>query len=232
MYLQSKSSVESFRRKWTKKKLKPQLEQSWHKLLPLKLCILENEPKWLLVTTFGILKSGFVKREGKYGLLMHAFFLSCFLSSFTTFFFLCPLSLSFLLLSCRGLLLLSFMATSSFYSELIPWDFSLLPLELHQLFLVSCRHPFKTVNNPLVARPLPLLSTFSLYHYSFHNKISFCLILLQTSTSGFKWIRIWLPYHLPLWHASGGPSRLPHLLGKIPSQQNIFPKEALAGNQR
>ena len=160
-----------------------------------------------------------------------SFFFRVFSLLSPLFFSLSSLSLSFLLLSCRGLLLLSFMATSSFYSELIPWDFSLLPLELHQLFLVSCGHPFKTVNNPLVARPLPLLSTFSLYHYSFHNKISFCLILLQTSTSGFKWIRIWLPYHLPLWHASGGPSRLPHLLGKIPSQQNIFPKEALAGNQ-
>ena len=84
-------------------------------------------------------------------------------------------------------------------------------------------------NNPLVAQPLPLLSTFSLCYYSFHYKIPFCLILLQTSTSGFEWIRIWLLHHLPLWHASGGPSHLPFLLGKILSQQSIFPKETLVG---
>ena len=38
---------------------------------------------------------------------------------------------------------LSSMASSSFYSELIQWNFSLLPLGLHQLFLVCCGHPFK-----------------------------------------------------------------------------------------
>ena len=41
----------------------PQLEQPCHRLLPLKLCILENGPK--LVTTFRIPKSGFAKREEK-----------------------------------------------------------------------------------------------------------------------------------------------------------------------
>ena len=38
----------------------------------------------------------------------------------------------------------------SFYSKLIQWDFSLLPLGLHQLFLVCCGHPFK-ITHPLVA---------------------------------------------------------------------------------
>ena len=37
----------------------------------------------------------------------------------------------------------------SFYSELIQWDFSLLPLRLHQLFLVCCGHPFKITHPPI-----------------------------------------------------------------------------------
>ena len=37
----------------------------------------------------------------------------------------------------------------SFYSKLIQWDFSLLPLELHQLFLVCCGHPFKITHSPI-----------------------------------------------------------------------------------
>ena len=36
----------------------------------------------------------------------------------------------------------------SFYSKLIQWDFSLLPLGLHQLFLVCCGHPFKITHSP------------------------------------------------------------------------------------
>ena len=38
------------------------------------------------------------------------------------------------------------MATSPFYSELIQWDFSFLPLGFHQLFLVCCGHSFKTTH--------------------------------------------------------------------------------------
>ena len=37
----------------------------------------------------------------------------------------------------------------SFYSKLIQWDFSLLPLGFHQLFLVCCRHPFKITHSPI-----------------------------------------------------------------------------------
>ena len=65
-------------------------------------------------------------------------------------------SLRFLLLSYHGFLPLSAspppqfssMATSSFYSELIQWDFSLLPLGLHQLFLACCGHSFNTTHQP------------------------------------------------------------------------------------
>ena len=75
--------------------------------------------------------------------------------------------------------------------------------------------------------PLPLLSTCLLHHYSFHDKIPFCLLLLYTSTSRFKWIL----HYLALWHASDGPNHLLLLLGKISSQKDIFPKEVMAGNQ-
>ena len=37
----------------------------------------------------------------------------------------------------------------SFYSQLIQWDFSLLPLGLHQLFLVCCGHPFKITHSSI-----------------------------------------------------------------------------------
>ena len=37
----------------------------------------------------------------------------------------------------------------SFYSKLIQWDFSLLPLGLYQLFLVCCGHPFKITHSPI-----------------------------------------------------------------------------------
>ena len=85
--------------------------------------------------------------------------------------------------------------------------------------------------NPLVARPLSLLRIRLLHHYSFRDKISFCLFLLYTSTYRFKWIRIGLPHHLPLWHASDGLNHLLPLLGKISSQYGIFPKEVMARNQ-
>ena len=37
----------------------------------------------------------------------------------------------------------------SFYSKLIQWDFSLLPLGLYQLFLVCCGHSFKITHSPI-----------------------------------------------------------------------------------
>ena len=92
MYSQSKSCVEYFHKKWTKKEPEPPLEQPCHRLLPSKLYILENGPKWLPITTFGILESGFAKTEEKDGLLImplfyHVFFLPLPLSFFLSFFF-------------------------------------------------------------------------------------------------------------------------------------------------
>ena len=189
MYLRSTSSVESFRRKWTKKELKPQLEQPCHKILPSKLSTLENWPKWLLVTTFVILKSGFAKREGKDGLLMHAFFSTMFsLFFYPFFFFICsPFSLSFLLLSYRGSFLLSSMATSPFYSELIPWDFSLLPLELYQLFLVCYGHLFKIVQQYIGY----LATTIAQYIFTLLLLISWQnSLLFDFATNLYLWVQM------------------------------------------
>ena len=70
----------------------------------------------------------------------------------------------------------------SFYSKLIPWDFSLLPLGIHQLFLVCCGHPLK-ITHLAIGCP---------YHCSVHvccnathftTKFPFVLFLLYTSTS-------------------------------------------------
>ena len=122
-------------------------------------------------------KSEFAKREGKYGLLMHAPIPTIFSLRFTSFFLsfspffysqflttLLPWVVPYLIFSFLGSLslgdslflsaslrsfLFSFMATSSFYSELIQQDFSFLPLGLHQLFLVCCGHPFRITHQPI-----------------------------------------------------------------------------------
>ena len=107
----------------------------------------------------------------------------------------------------------------SFYSELIQWDFSLLPLRLHQLFLVCCGHPFK-ITHPPIGCPC---------HYSIHV----CCTTTHFTTK-FPFVCsccIPLPHYLALWHALDGPDHLLLLLGKISSQQDIFPKEVMVGNQ-
>ena len=165
-------------------------------------------------------KSGFAKREGKNGLLMHApisamfsffflplfFFLSFFLSF--SFFLSILVTLSFWLLSCRGLffslryfpfwslspwvlstllqwvLLPSSMTTSPFYSELIRWDFSFLPLGLHQMFLICCRHSFRTTHQ-LIGCPATTTAHSTTTH--FITKFSFvcsCCIPLPLGLNG------------------------------------------------
>ena len=107
----------------------------------------------------------------------------------------------------------------SFYSELIQWDFSLLPLGLHQLFLICCGHPFK-ITHPLIGCPC-------------HCSVHVCCTATHFTTK-FPFVCsccILLPHYLALWHASYGPNHLLLFLGKIPSQQGIFPKEVTAGNQ-
>ena len=102
----------------------------------------------------------------------------------------------------------------SFYSELIQWDFSLLPLGLHQLFLVCCGHPFK-ITHPPIGCPC-------------HCSVHVCGTATHFMTK-FPFVcscYIPLPHYLALWHASDGPNHLLLLLGKIPSQKDIFPKRS------
>ena len=101
-----------------------------------------------------------------------------------------------------------------FYSELIQWDFSLLPLGLHQLFLVCCGHPFK-ITHPPIGCPCHYLVHVCCTATHFTTKFPFvCSCCIP------------LPHYLALWHASDGPNHLLLLLGKIPSLQDIFPKRS------
>ena len=122
-------------------------------------------PKWLFITTCGTLEKGFVKSEGKDGLLMHAFsycafpLLSLFLSSF--FLFLSLFSYCYL-----AILSPLSMAAALLYSGLISWDFSLLPLGFTNYFWFIMGIPSRLPINSLVAWPLPPLgkpSVFSLF---------------------------------------------------------------------
>ena len=271
IYLQSKSSIESSHRiSKPRKNPNPNLNN-----LVIGFCH-QSCAFWRIglngyqLLLLGTSKSGFAKREGKDGLLMHApipaIFSFFFLPPF--FFFLLVLfTLSFLLLSCHGLfplfglsfswvplsgcLLLSYHGFSplsaslhwvslfqcfflfpcfflllsvpcfllllpSFYSKLIQWDFSLLPLGLHQLFLVCCGHPFKITHSPIGCPD----------HY--HCSVHVCCTTTHFTTK-FPFVCsccIHLPHYLALWHASDGPNHLLLLLGKIPSQQDIFPKRS------
>ena len=58
----------------------PQLEQPYYCTMSLRLCILKNRPKWLLVVTSRISKSGFVE-EGRKIFLTDA----CLSTVFTLF---------------------------------------------------------------------------------------------------------------------------------------------------
>ena len=100
---------------------------------------------------------------------------------------------------------LSAMVASSFYSELIQWDFSLLPLGLHQLFLVCCGHPFKITYSPIGC---PCHCSVHVYCIATHFMTKFPFVCSCC---------IHLPHYLALWHASDGPNHLLLLLGNIPS---------------
>ena len=162
-----------------------------------------------LLLLLGFQRVSLLKREGKDSLLMHALIFAVFSLFFLPLFFFLFSVLSFFLNFFVFLCLaighspFSSMATSPFYSELIPWDFSFLPLGLHQLFLVCCGHSLGLSINPLVARPLPLFSTFSLHHYSFHDKFPFVCFCDKPFPSLSEWIKTWVSHYLPLWHASG-----------------------------
>ena len=142
----SQSWVKSTNNDLSKKGSEPQHGQPCFRLLPSKSFIMEKWPKWLWVMTYRVPMNGLVKRREKMIYCCMPLFCCVFSLPFLPLSFFLSLnsySLSFLLFSHRGFLPPSSMATSSFYSELIQWDFSLLSLRLHQLFLVSCGHFFK-----------------------------------------------------------------------------------------
>ena len=69
----------------------------------------------------------------------------------------------------------------SFYSKLIQWDFFLLPLGLHQLFLVCCGHPFKITHSPFGCPCHYLVHVCcNTTHFTtkFHFVCSYCIPLL------------------------------------------------------
>ena len=104
----------------------------------------------------------------------------------------------------------------SFYSKLVQWDFSLLSLGLHQLFLVCCGHSFKITHSPIGCPD------------HCHCSVHVCCTTTHL-TKKFPFVCSYcipLPHYLALWHASDGPNHLLLLLGKIPSQQGIFPKRS------
>ena len=104
--------------------------------------------------------------------------------------------------------------TTLFYNELIQWDFSLLPLGIHQLFLVYCGHPFKITHSPIG------------YPDHCHCSIHVCYTTIHFMTK-FPFVCsccIPLPHYLALWHTSDGLNHLLFLFGKISSSQDIFPK--------
>ena len=136
-----------------------------------------------------------LKREEKDILLMHAFLPACSLFfSLRSFSLLYYFSFNSLCFSYLRSFPFPFMATIPIYIGLILWDFSILPLELHQLFLVYSGHPFKVAHQPIGCLSttitwhaqcilfLPLLVTW---------KDSPFLDLGMSLFSWFEWIRPW-----------------------------------------
>ena len=85
--------------------------------------------------------------------------------------------------------------------------------------VVCCGHPFKITHSPIGC---PCHCSIHVYCTTTH---------FTTKFPFFYFYCMPLPHYLALWHALDGPNHLLLLLGKIPSQQDIFPKEIIAGNQ-
>ena len=85
----------------------------------------------------------------------------------------------------------SSMATTPLYSGLIPWDFCLLPLRFHQLFLACCGHPFRTAH-PSIGCSTTTTTRVNLIHY-----------LSSTTHSMTKSLFV-CSYYLPLPLGSNG----------------------------
>ena len=156
---------------------------------------MKNWPKFLLVTAFGISKSGFAEEGGKKFptdacLFYHVF--SLFLSLFL-FLSLCYFPLSSLCFLSLGSSFL-FLVIAPIYNGQILWDFSFLLLGFYQLFMVCDGHPFRATHQPIgcpsttttgyaqciLFLPLPIRWQISLFVWSCYKPS-----LL------FEWIRLW-----------------------------------------
>ena len=170
-------------------------------------------------------ESGYVKRERKGGLVMHAsipiaLFSFFHLVSFIFFFSQCFLFsiLSSLLLSCLPPLL--FMVTN-FYTVC---HYRIYPFYPSTVFcflwasLQDCPLTYQLSNHYIC---LKCVGCTTLHFQKklfvlFLTSHSFCFTLIN-------WIK--LSHHLPLWHASSGPSPHLPLLDEMPFQQDILPKK-------
>ena len=166
------------------------------------------------------LENGSVKRERKCGLLMHAsipivYFLYCFLSNLSFFSFISPCILFSSIISFLPLAsLLPYCLWLPLLYRLPLWDLPFCPL----LFLAPYGHPSKTAHYPVscpatTSTQSVLVAPFSI---SRQNYLSCFLPLFALVLP--LWMRIKLPHHLPLWHASSGPNPYLTLLGEMPSQ--------------
>ena len=79
------------------------------------------------------------------------------------------------------------------------------------------------------AQPLSMFRMYWLHHSPFLDKIT-CLVYYLSLFVLPMWIRIKLPHHLPLWHASSGPS--PYSFGWDAILTGDFPQRSLSGNPR
>ena len=154
---------------------------------------------------------------------MHASILTSLLSlwsSFSLFFiFLC------FLLSNLFLLLLSFLPYYSWLPFFIPPAIIEFTSFVPQPFLASCGHFSRTAHYPIDYPTITsiqsvLVAPLSISRQNYLSCSSPLSVLVP-----FQWIKIKLPHHLPLWHASSDPSPHLPLLGEMPSQQDIPSKK-------
>ena len=139
--------------------------------------------------------------------LMSLWFFVCF------FFF----SLSLTSSSFHFLLLLPLTIYSyPFIYHLPCWDFPFLLLYCFWLLIGVL--PGLPTSLP-ATQPLPLLRVCWLHHSPFLEKIA-CFVFTSLCfhfTPPNKDLALFLSHHLPLWHASDGPSPYLPLLGEMPS---------------
>ena len=136
---------------------------------------------------------------------------------FCMFFFFFFFSLSLTSSSFRLLLLLPLTIHSyPFIYHLPCWDFPFLLLYCFWL-LIGVLPGLPT--SLLATQPLPLLRVCWLHHSPFLDKIA-CFVFTSLCfhfTPPNKDLALFLSHHLPLWHASDGPSPYLPLLGEMPS---------------